>query len=225
MTHHNVFYYGGRYPVQTNLVSPKQASTSTDLRDETGDGSGFDCRNQAFSNTYDMASYHQSRLHSLFSFGEDLAPSVSGSSGVSGCSNSNYKMSQNREFDSSSQESSNQSSSSVTRSDDSDMEFEVYQSSASLLKNSFAPCPLQVPLDESCFYPRATSTPTMSPENSSSSSFKSCLSKPDRSSPRKCIKRKLRFASEDEEAVYYLQTKYLHKETNWFFFLLILYFL
>ena len=203
MTHNHVYYYGGCYPVQTRLVSPKQASTSTDLRDESSDGTSMDLRNLNDSETYKMASYHQNRLQNCNEFQEEPAPN-----NPSPCMDNNkrVKLTHMPRDSNGSYETSTQSS--LSRSDDSDMEFEIYHTS--LVKNAFAPCPLQVPLEDNCFCPRATSTPTMSPENP-----KSLSNQPIRTTTqRKPAKRKLQFSSEDDEAVYYLQAKYFNNHEN-----------
>ena len=208
MTHHNVFLYGGRYPVQTSLLSPKPAFASMDLRDNSEAGTSFDSGCEASPGSYNMASYHQSRLHNFFSYEEDTAPLLSGNScSLSSCSGNTNRKGKSDDSSEGYDDSSNQSCLSKRSADDSDMEFEIYQTE--LVKNAFAPCPLQVPLEDNGFCPRATSTPTMSPESPG------CSSSPENRSSaikRKPVKRKLQFTSEDEEAVFYLQSKYLNQE-------------
>lgn len=189
MTDYQSYLYGEHNSVHTSLLAPKQASTSTDLRDPLNKNNQYDMLNNTNSASNDFrddSGLTQSQHINFYSNAMKLGLEQSNNTIVSSLNGL--------------------VPSDSPKSEDCDMDFEEYHASSQ--KNSLGQCPLQIPIDDDNFCPRATSTPRMPRENPKSLPLHS-----DRTTvARKPVKRKLQFESEDEEAVYYLKTKYLNQE-------------
>ena len=191
MTDYQSYLYGENNSVHTSLLAPTQAPTSTDLRDPWNKNSQYDMLNNTNSASNDFrddSGLTQSQHINYYNNAMKLGLEQSNNTTVS---------SLNGLVPSDSPESEN-----------CDMDFEEYHASSQNNSLTLGLGDLQIPIDDDNFCPRATSTPRLPRENSKSRPLHS-----DRTTvARKPAKRKLQFESEDEEAVYYLKTKYLNQE-------------